>query len=61
RGNFVFFESGRPQPELAAGFAAQGIDIGRPFPPRLGWARVSLGLPEQNARAQAVLRRLLAR
>jgi hypothetical protein len=50
----------QPQPELAAAFAAQGVDIGRAFPPLLGWARISIGLPEENARAQVVLRRVLA-
>lgn len=59
RGNFVFFDAGQPQPELAAAFAAHGIDIGRAFPPKLSWARISIGLPEHNARAQAVLRRLI--
>jgi histidinol-phosphate aminotransferase len=61
RANFIFFEGGKPQPELAAAFAARGIDIGRPFPPLLGWTRISIGLPEQNAHARAVLRRALGR
>jgi histidinol-phosphate aminotransferase len=61
RGNFIFFDSGKPQPELAAAFAARGIDIGRAFPPLLGWARISIGLPEQNARARAVLREAITR
>jgi histidinol-phosphate aminotransferase len=60
-GNFVFFQSGRPQPEVAAHFAAQGIDIGRAFPPLDHWVRISIGLPQENARAQSALRRLFAR
>jgi histidinol-phosphate aminotransferase len=60
-GNFVFFETGKPHAEIAAAFAAQGVDIGRAFPPLDRWARISIGLPEENARAQSVLRRLFAR
>jgi histidinol-phosphate aminotransferase len=59
--SFIFFDAGRPQPELAAAFAAQGIEIGRAFPPLDTWARVSIGLPEENARAQRVLEKLVAR
>ena len=60
-GNFVFFEARQPQARLAAGFLARGIDIGRAFPPLDGWTRISIGLPEENTRAQSVLRELLAR
>jgi histidinol-phosphate aminotransferase len=31
--NFIFFNSGHPQSELAAAMRARGIDIGRSFPP----------------------------
>jgi histidinol-phosphate aminotransferase len=60
RASFVFFQSRRSQPELAAALAAEGIDIGRAFPPLLDWTRVSIGLPAENQRAQAALQRALA-
>jgi histidinol-phosphate aminotransferase len=58
--SFVFFEARRPQAQLAAAFLEQGIDIGRAFPPLDDWARISIGLPEENARARATLRKLLS-
>jgi len=59
RGNFVFFESGRPHAELAAAMRARGVEIGRSFPPLEGWTRISVGLPEENALAQSILRDVL--
>jgi len=57
--NFIFFDAGQPQPKLAAALRAQGIDVGRPHPPYTNWARITIGLPEENLRAQAALRRAL--
>src|SRR5262249_30869817 len=59
RANFVFFETGRPHAEFAAAMSARGIDIGRSFPPLERWARISLGLPEENALARSALREVL--
>ena len=59
--NFVFFNAGRPQKELAAAFRQHGIDIGRGFPPLDQWTRISIGLPGENAKAQQVLREILAK
>jgi histidinol-phosphate aminotransferase len=59
RGNFVFFETGLPNAEFAAGMTRDGIEIGRAFPPYDRWARISIGLPEENASARAAVRRLL--
>jgi histidinol-phosphate aminotransferase len=59
RGNFVFFETGRPHQDIAAGMHAKGIDIGRAFPPLEHWARVSIGLPRENAMARAAIASLL--
>jgi histidinol-phosphate aminotransferase len=59
RGNFVFFEIGRPHEAFAAALLADGIEIARAFPPLDRWARISIGLPEENARARAAVRRLL--
>jgi histidinol-phosphate aminotransferase len=52
RGNFVFFETGRPHREVAAALDARGVDIGRAFPPLDHWARISIGLPQENALAR---------
>jgi histidinol-phosphate aminotransferase len=57
--NFIFFDVGQPQPKLAATLRAQGIDIGRPHPPYTNWARITVGLPEENLRAQGALRQAL--
>ncbi len=57
--NFVFFNAGRPQPQIAEAMLAQGINIGRAHPPFTNWARISIGLPEENRRAQAALRYVL--
>ncbi|WP_213803891.1 histidinol-phosphate transaminase [Granulicella sp. dw_53] len=54
--NFVFFNAGQPQPKLAAAMLAQGVDIGRAHPPYTNWARITIGLPEENRRAQAALK-----
>jgi histidinol-phosphate aminotransferase len=54
--NFVFFDAGRPQPVLAAALRKRGIDIGRAHPPYTNWARITIGLPQENLRAQDALR-----
>ncbi len=60
RGNFVFFETGRPHQEIAATLRARGIDIGRAFPPLEQWTRISIGLPRENAMARAAIAELLS-
>jgi histidinol-phosphate aminotransferase len=59
-GNFVFFETGIPHVDFAASLLQKGIDIGRAFPPYDRWARISIGLPQENALAQAAVRGLLS-
>ena len=59
KANFIFFDAHMPQPELAAALFSQGIDIGRPHPPYANWARITIGLPEENQRTQDALRRTL--
>lgn len=58
-GNFVFFQTGRPHAEFGAALRVRGIEIGRSFPPLDDWARISIGLPEDNARARAAVRAIL--
>jgi histidinol-phosphate aminotransferase len=58
-GNFVFFETGMPHAEFGAALLKEGVEIGRAFPPYELWARVSIGLPEENAAAHAAVRKFL--
>jgi histidinol-phosphate aminotransferase len=60
-GNFVFFETGIPHASFAASLLQVGIDIGRSFPPYDLWARISIGLPQENARARTAVRKLLVK
>jgi histidinol-phosphate aminotransferase len=60
RGNFVFFETGRPHQDVAAALLAKDIQIGRAFEPYDRWARISIGLPEENAMARTAITELLS-
>jgi len=58
--NFLFANIGRPASEFRAGCAAQGIQVGRDFPPFEGThARISLGTMEEMQKATAVFRDVL--
>ncbi|MFT3762089.1 MAG: histidinol-phosphate transaminase [Pseudoxanthomonas sp.] len=59
-GNFVFFDSGRPHARFAEALKAQGVRIGRAFPPYADWARITIGTSEENARAQRAIAAVLA-
>lgn len=59
--NFVFFDAGRPQGEFAARMREQGVVVGRTFAPYASWVRITVGLPEENLRAQKALRHALER
>jgi histidinol-phosphate aminotransferase len=60
RGNFVFFETGRPHDVFAAALLSHGIEIARGFPPLDQWARISIGLPEENMLARRAVERVLS-
>jgi histidinol-phosphate aminotransferase len=60
-GNFVFFETGIPHAEFSAALLQKGVDIGRAFPPYERWARISIGLPRENASARAAVQDLLSK
>lgn len=60
-GNFIFFETGMSHVDFAAALLKRGVDIGRAFPPYDRWARVSIGLAEENERARAAVREVLER
>jgi histidinol-phosphate/aromatic aminotransferase/cobyric acid decarboxylase-like protein len=44
---------------LAAAMRERGVDIGRAPPPYTNWARITIGLPSENLRAQNALRTVL--
>jgi histidinol-phosphate aminotransferase len=58
-GNFVFFETGMRNAEFAAALLKDGVAIGHAFPPYDRWARISIGLPQENAIARAAVRKSL--
>jgi histidinol-phosphate aminotransferase len=59
KANFIFFDSGRPQTEIARALRSKGVEIGRAFPPYTNWARITIGRPEDNAIIQQKLRNIL--
>jgi histidinol-phosphate aminotransferase len=59
-GNFLFIETGMPHADFAVALLKEGVDIGRAFPPYDRWARISVGLPEENDVARAAVRKVLA-
>ncbi len=58
-GNFVFFETGVPHAKFSAALMEKGVEIGRVFRPYEDWARISIGLPQENSIARAAVRQLL--
>lgn len=58
--NFVFFKSGVPIQELQQKMAAEGVQIGRPFPPLLDWARISTGTFEEVKSFTRALEKVMA-
>jgi len=56
RGNFVFFDTGKPVAEFSAAMRQAGYLVGRPFAPYATWCRVSMGTVEQMRGFAAVLR-----
>jgi histidinol-phosphate aminotransferase len=58
--NFLFADIGRTAAEFRSGCSAQGIQVGRDFPPFEGsHARISLGTMEEMQKATAVFRDVL--
>jgi histidinol-phosphate aminotransferase len=58
--NFIMFDTRRDIRQFAADCRAKGIEIARPFPPLLTYARVTIGTMEEMTRASDVLRQALA-
>lgn len=61
RANFIFFDARFPHDEITAAFAAHGVETARAFPPYDTWTRITIGLPEENLRAQQALRSIVTR
>ena len=57
--NFVFFDTGKPYAEVQQKLAVRGIIIGRVFEPYTTWVRISIGLPEDNAYVQEIIREII--
>jgi histidinol-phosphate aminotransferase len=58
--NFVFFQSGWPVKALISRMQDEGVQIGRPFPPMLDWARISTGTMEEVQTFSKALKKALA-
>jgi histidinol-phosphate aminotransferase len=57
--NFVFFDVKKPYEEVRQALLAKGIEIGRSYAPDYStWIRITIGLPEDNAKVQAAVRAL---
>jgi len=60
QGNFLFVDIGRPAREFRDACAAQGVNVGRDFPPfENTHVRVSIGTMDEMRRATAVFRDVL--
>ena len=57
--NFIFFKSGRSIHELIPAMLEEGVRIGRPFPPKLNWARISTGTLEETQIFNRALNKVL--
>jgi histidinol-phosphate aminotransferase len=60
-GNFVFFETGITHQEFSAAMLQKDVDIGRAFPPYERWARISIGLPHENAIARMAVHDIVSK
>jgi histidinol-phosphate aminotransferase len=58
--NFIFVDLKRPAKDFRDACAAQGIAVGRDFPPyEKSWARISIGTMDEMKRATEAFRRIL--
>ena len=59
QGNFAFIKTGMPVKDFVTKMRAEGVVVGRPFPPLLEWARITVGLPEEMEVCHLALRKVL--
>jgi histidinol-phosphate aminotransferase len=57
--NFIFVDLGRPSNEFRDACLAQGVRIGRDFPPMLSHSRISLGTMEEMEASVRVFQSVL--
>jgi histidinol-phosphate aminotransferase len=58
--NFVFFHAKRPVNDVINDMVAQGIRVGRPFPPLTDWCRVSTGRMEDMEKLRAGMQKVFS-
>ncbi|HSK09239.1 MAG TPA: histidinol-phosphate transaminase [Vicinamibacterales bacterium] len=58
--NFVLADIRRDAAAFQKACRAEGVAVGRPFPPLNSWTRVSVGTPDENRQALDVFSRVLA-
>lgn len=58
--NFIFVNVQRPAREFQLACRAQGVEVGRPFPPMNGWTRIAIGTQDEMTAAMDVFRDVLA-
>jgi len=60
--NFIFTNIGVPARQFRDGCAAQGVRVGRDFPPfEQGWCRISIGTMDEMQRATAIFGEVLGK
>jgi histidinol-phosphate aminotransferase len=59
--NFLFVDVRRPIQQFQEACRAEGILVGRPFPPLLTYARISIGTLQEMQRATEVFKKVLER
>jgi histidinol-phosphate aminotransferase len=57
--SFVFFKSGMEIKKLQKKMRAQGVEVGRPFPPYTDWCRVSMGTMDDMKAFESALRTVM--
>ncbi|HVI43959.1 MAG TPA: aminotransferase class I/II-fold pyridoxal phosphate-dependent enzyme [Chitinophaga sp.] len=56
--NYIFFNTKKDYTQVEAAFRSSKILIGRMFAPYNTWIRITIGTPQENEKAQAVVKRL---
>lgn len=58
--NFIFFKTGREIQQFNSQMLAEGVRVGRPFPPYNDWCRISMGTIEEVEIFNKALRKVMA-
>jgi histidinol-phosphate aminotransferase len=58
--NFVFFQTGKPIEDFQKAMEAQGIIVGRPFPPFMDWCRLSMAKAEEMGAFVQAFKKVMA-